>query len=272
MPAISRRARFRPLLAGALQEPPEVALARILEREAVQNGAIGARQRKGVENADRPRMPVQQLSEVRLAQPSVDAFADLDADDFTGRAGIARSGWRGTPDRIRLHRSADRCGCEAGSPGSRSLAGARGGIPSAEGGRARTSSGSRRRTCLSCDLAGRQGLEPERNCQPRARRTNASQARSQETSMNPALLWNGFAPSLSSKLEKVGDMRPVVNATDTRGTGVGLDQGRRRQREQGDLRLFLSTPRAMSLLWATRRRRVSGILGSCAVGRRWGRS
>ena len=76
------RGGLRPPLGGAGQEGAQVAVARVLEREAVQHLSVGAHQRKRVEDANRPRMSVQQLPEVRLAQPPVDARAHLDADDL----------------------------------------------------------------------------------------------------------------------------------------------------------------------------------------------
>ena len=81
MPAISRRAvaSGQPLR-GARQERAQIAVPRVLEREAVEHAAVGAHQRKRVEHANRARMRVEQLAEVRLAQPAVDAAADLDAD------------------------------------------------------------------------------------------------------------------------------------------------------------------------------------------------
>ena len=81
MPAISRRAAASDQpLPVARQERAQVAVARVLERQAVEDAAVGAHQRKRVEDADRARMAVEQLAEVRLAQPAVDAAADLDAD------------------------------------------------------------------------------------------------------------------------------------------------------------------------------------------------
>ena len=59
-----------PALAGALQERAQVAVARVLEREAVEQPAVRAHEREGVEDADRARVPVEQLPEVRLAQPA----------------------------------------------------------------------------------------------------------------------------------------------------------------------------------------------------------
>jgi hypothetical protein len=89
---LAPRDAFPPLLAGPLQEPPEVALARVFEREAVQNGAIRPQERERVEDADRPGMPVEQLPEVRLAQPSVDPLAGLDANDARNVPGSIEPG------------------------------------------------------------------------------------------------------------------------------------------------------------------------------------
>jgi len=65
---------------------------RILEREAVDHLVAAAHQRKRVEDANRTRMAVQQLPEVRLAQPAVNSRACLDTDDLRdgGRAADAR--------------------------------------------------------------------------------------------------------------------------------------------------------------------------------------
>ena len=79
---LAPRAGFRPSLAGAGQERAQVAVARVLERQAVEDAVHRAHQRKRVEDANRARMSVEQLAEVRLAQPAVDARADLDADDL----------------------------------------------------------------------------------------------------------------------------------------------------------------------------------------------
>ena len=81
MPAISRPGgRLLPLAAVALHERAEVALARILEREAVERRPVGAHHHERVVDRDRPRVPLEQLAEVRLADPGLDAAADLDAD------------------------------------------------------------------------------------------------------------------------------------------------------------------------------------------------
>jgi len=54
-------------------------MARVFEREVVQDAAIRAHQRKHVEDRDGPRMTVEELAEVGLPDPAVDAVADFDA-------------------------------------------------------------------------------------------------------------------------------------------------------------------------------------------------
>ena len=71
---------LRPALARALQEGAEVAVARVLQRQAVEDVPVPVQQREGVEDADGPHVAVQQLAEVGLAHPAVDALAGLDAD------------------------------------------------------------------------------------------------------------------------------------------------------------------------------------------------
>src|SRR5262249_28292973 len=56
---------------------------------AIQRLAVGPDRGKDVEDPDGARMLVQQLSEVRLTQPSVDPRADLDADDLRNVGGPA---------------------------------------------------------------------------------------------------------------------------------------------------------------------------------------
>ena len=91
MPAISRRAdRLRPALPRAVQEGLEVAVRRVFEGEAVEDGPSGAQERERVEDADGARMPVQELPEVGLAHPAVDVLAGLDADDGGTRAARGR--------------------------------------------------------------------------------------------------------------------------------------------------------------------------------------
>src|SRR5262249_16022316 len=75
-------ASFRPTLAAARQVGAEVAVQCVLERQTVQDVAIGANQRKGVVNRKRRGMAVQQLTEVGLAQPTVDARTHFDANDL----------------------------------------------------------------------------------------------------------------------------------------------------------------------------------------------
>ena len=81
MPAISRRAaasvHLRPRL---LEVRAQVAVAGVLEGQVVEHLAVGAHQREAIEDADRARVPVEEQAEVGLAQPAVDARADLDAD------------------------------------------------------------------------------------------------------------------------------------------------------------------------------------------------
>lgn len=64
---LAPRGGFRPPLAVAVKERPEVSLTGVLEREAVQRVAVRARQRERVVDADRPWMSVEHLPEVRLA-------------------------------------------------------------------------------------------------------------------------------------------------------------------------------------------------------------
>src|SRR6185369_8570878 len=77
---LSPRGGLPPPLGTAVEVRAQVAVARVLEGEAVEDAALRSHQRERVEDADRPGMPVQQLAEVRLAQPAVDALAGLDAD------------------------------------------------------------------------------------------------------------------------------------------------------------------------------------------------
>ena len=116
---LAPRRALGPALAGAVQERAEVAVARVLEGEAVEDAAVGAHEGKRVEDADRPRMAVEQLAEVRLAQPAVDALADLDADGRRGRRTSARAAGRDRPGRTRPRRAAARCGTGGRSPGWR---------------------------------------------------------------------------------------------------------------------------------------------------------
>ena len=55
----------------ALQVGAQITMARVLEDEAVEKPAFTLRQRKGLEDGQGARMPVQHLPEVRLAQPAV---------------------------------------------------------------------------------------------------------------------------------------------------------------------------------------------------------
>jgi len=57
-------------------------VAGVLDDEAVEHVAVGTNQRKLIEHANRARMSVEHLTEVRFAQPSVDVRAHLDAHLF----------------------------------------------------------------------------------------------------------------------------------------------------------------------------------------------
>src|SRR5262249_19162483 len=59
----------------------EVAVPRVLEREAIEDAPVAPHQRKRIEQTDGAGMPVEQLSEIRFAQPAIEAMARLDADD-----------------------------------------------------------------------------------------------------------------------------------------------------------------------------------------------
>ena len=50
---------------------------RVLEGQAVEDATVRANERKRVEDADGSRMVVQQLPEVRLAQPPADVLAGM---------------------------------------------------------------------------------------------------------------------------------------------------------------------------------------------------
>jgi hypothetical protein len=73
------RRRFTPSRAAAPEERAEIAVARILEHQAIQNPSVLAHQRKRVVHGDGARMTVEQLPDVRLTQPAVDAARGLDA-------------------------------------------------------------------------------------------------------------------------------------------------------------------------------------------------
>src|SRR5262245_51813407 len=74
--------RFLPPAGGAVQKRAQVAMPGVLDRQAVERPAVGSDDRKGVENPDGARVLVQQLAEVRFAQPAVDPPAGLDAHAF----------------------------------------------------------------------------------------------------------------------------------------------------------------------------------------------
>src|SRR5262249_10812626 len=78
---LAPRGPLRPALPGALEEGPQVAVPRVLEREEVDDAAVLTRQRKRVVDADRAGVAFEDPPEVRLAAPAVDVHARLDRHD-----------------------------------------------------------------------------------------------------------------------------------------------------------------------------------------------
>ncbi len=64
----------------ACQVRAEVAVRSVFERQHVEHPAVGPQHREAVEDLDRPRVRLQELAEVGLAQPAVDVGADLQTD------------------------------------------------------------------------------------------------------------------------------------------------------------------------------------------------
>ena len=79
---------LRPSSAGPREECAQIAVARVLERQDVEDGLRRPQQRKRVEDANRARVILEQLAEVRLAQPAADVRAHLETDHLRhpGRA------------------------------------------------------------------------------------------------------------------------------------------------------------------------------------------
>jgi hypothetical protein len=71
---------FRPPLFLPVQVRTEVAMRRVLEHEIVNDSTIRAHVRKHVKHTDRARVIVEQLAEIRFAQPAVDSRAHFQAD------------------------------------------------------------------------------------------------------------------------------------------------------------------------------------------------
>jgi hypothetical protein len=69
---------FRPSRTVALKKSAEVAMFRVFEHEAVEKLPVVENEQKRVENTNRPRMAVKQLSEIRLTQPAVNPAAGFD--------------------------------------------------------------------------------------------------------------------------------------------------------------------------------------------------
>src|SRR5689334_8219323 len=74
----SRRS-LRPSTLTTPQERTQVAVPRVLEREAVDHRAVVDCQRKRIEHADRTLVTIEELAEVGFAEPAVDPAAGLDA-------------------------------------------------------------------------------------------------------------------------------------------------------------------------------------------------
>ena len=87
---LSSCGRLGPRALVALEERAEISVRRVLECQAIQDGAMWVRQWKRIEDPNRAWMTVKQLSEVCLAQPSVDSLTDLDAHDFRNNEGAAQ--------------------------------------------------------------------------------------------------------------------------------------------------------------------------------------
>src|SRR4029079_11857850 len=77
---LAARRGLGPRFPGALEERAEVAVARVLERQVVEDQTVAPGEREAVVDADRARRAREQLAEVGLADPGVDVRAHLDAD------------------------------------------------------------------------------------------------------------------------------------------------------------------------------------------------
>ena len=62
-----------------------------LQEALIECAARGAASLPFLTDGDRARMPVQQLAEVRLAQPAIDMWADLDADACRHHGGTSKA-------------------------------------------------------------------------------------------------------------------------------------------------------------------------------------
>ncbi len=105
---LAARGPLRPAVAVPAQIRAQVAEARVLERQAVADLRPGGEQRKRVKDPNGPWMFVEQLAEVRFAEPAVDARADLDAEDLGDVAGPSLPAGEVQLARSRLRRAADR--------------------------------------------------------------------------------------------------------------------------------------------------------------------
>src|SRR3954471_15108520 len=82
---------LRPPFFLAMQIRAQIAMRRVFEDQVVKNSAVAANLRKHIEDADCAWMIVEQLTEVRLAQPAIDARADLHAHRRGNHAGLSKS-------------------------------------------------------------------------------------------------------------------------------------------------------------------------------------
>src|SRR5262245_33277150 len=74
------RCSFAPALAGSMKKRAEIAVPRILQCEAIQKLAVRPGRRERVEHANRARMVVEHLTEVRFAQPGFFVGTHLEAE------------------------------------------------------------------------------------------------------------------------------------------------------------------------------------------------
>ena len=92
---------FGPALAAAFQKRAQVAMLRVLEREAIQDRCARLCHRERVEDAYCPWVSVQHLAEVGFTQPAVDVWAHLETELFGDDRRAS-----GAPDQVHLTVSA----------------------------------------------------------------------------------------------------------------------------------------------------------------------
>src|SRR5262249_34160652 len=84
--------RLVPSLRGAREVGAEIAVARVLERQAIKHFTARSQQRECIERPNRARVAVEEQAEVGFAQPAVDVRAHLDADRFRHDRRAAETG------------------------------------------------------------------------------------------------------------------------------------------------------------------------------------